>query len=207
MKYIYVSWSEAIKLTIELAGEIISSNYLPNSIVAISRGGLIPARVLSDIINVDEVYSIKASLWGVGGKVFDRVVIQEVELPIKGKKVLIVDDVVDSGSTLDTVVRRIKVFNPEEVRTAVLHIKPTSKYIPDYYVSRLESWAWIIYPWTIHEVIYSLMYKEYGCKLLHMSPEDIIKVFQELTNVVTNDITASSINLAKEYYLKPLCKE
>jgi len=206
MKYVYISWGEAIKLTFELAEKLLMSKYLPNSIVAISRGGLIPARILSDVINVDEVYSIKASLWGVAGKISDKVIIQEVELPIKSKKVLIVDDVVDSGSTLDAVVRRIKTFNPEEVKTAVLHIKLTSKYIPDYYVGRLESWAWIIYPWTIHEVIYSLMYKEYGCKLLDMSDEDLVKVFQELTNVVVSDISLTTVNLAKEYYLKPLCR-
>jgi len=67
MKYVYISWGEAIKLTFELAEKLLMSKYLPNSIVAISRGGLIPARILSDVINVDEVYSIKASLWGVAG--------------------------------------------------------------------------------------------------------------------------------------------
>ncbi|MEM0361135.1 MAG: phosphoribosyltransferase family protein [Sulfolobales archaeon] len=204
-RYVYVSWGEAVGMSYRLAGVVVGSGYVPDVLVAVSRGGLVPARIVSDVVGVDDVYSIKASLWGVGGKVFDDVLLHRVELPVGGRKVLVVDDVVDSGSTLTKVVEYVKLFKPADVRTAVIHVKPTSKYLPDYYVSKLDVWVWVIYPWTLHEVIYSTLYKQYGCRLISFDAESIINEFKKLTELTVSEVTPESLNAAKQRYLSKLC--
>ncbi len=207
IRYVYISWGEAINMSYKLTSKILESNYVPDTIVAISRGGLIPARIISDVINVSDVHSIKASLWGVGGRISDDVLLYNVELPIRGKKVLVVDDIVDSGLTLTRIVEYVKTFGPEDLKTAVLHIKPSSKYIPNYYVSRLEEWLWVIYPWTIHEVIYSIIYKHYGCDSTSFNINTIINEFSRLTGVNVDELDRRSLNIAKHLYLDVLCGE
>lgn len=204
-KYVYVSWGEAVRLSYRLAEVVVRSGYTPDVVVGVSRGGLIPARIVSDVVGVDDVYSIKASLWGVGGKVSDDVLLHRVELPVGDKKVLVVDDVVDSGLTLTRVVEYVKLFKPVDVRTAVLHVKPSSKYLPDYYVSKLDVWVWVIYPWTLHEVIYSILYKQYGCELTSLDAESIINEFKKLTELTVSEVTPESLDVAKRQYLNKLC--
>lgn len=200
-----MSWSEAVELSYKLAGAVVRSDYVPEVVVAVSRGGLVPARIVSDVAGVDDVYSIKASLWGVGGKVSDDVLLHRTELPVGGRKVLVVDDVVDSGLTLTKVVEYVKLFKPVDVRTAVLHVKPSSKYLPDYYVSKLDVWVWVVYPWTLHEVIYSILYKQYGCRLTSFDAESIINEFKKLTELTVSEVTPESLNAAKQRYLNKLC--
>ena len=89
-KFLYVTWPDAIALSLKLASIIEQDNYRPNAIVAISRGGLVPARIISDALNIEEVYSIKASLWGIFGKKYKDVQIKDTYLPIKGKEKVVV---------------------------------------------------------------------------------------------------------------------
>ncbi|MCS7108646.1 MAG: phosphoribosyltransferase [Sulfolobales archaeon] len=193
-------------MSYELAMKVSESNYLPDVIVAVSRGGLIPARIVSDVMNVDGVHSIKASLWGVGGRISNEVLIHGVELPIKDKKVLIVDDVVDSGLTLIKIVSHVKSFGPIDVRTAVLHVKPSSKYLPDYYVSKLDEWLWVIYPWTSLEVLYSVLHKHYGCKVKDFDVDALINEFYKLTGVGLTQNQRDLLAVAKKHYLSALCR-
>ncbi|MEM2757559.1 MAG: phosphoribosyltransferase [Sulfolobales archaeon] len=187
--------------------KVAESSYLPEAIVAVSRGGLVPARIVSDLMNIDEVHSIKASLWGVGGRVSNEVLLYNVELPVKNKKVLIVDDVVDSGLTLNKIVGYIREFGPADVRTAVLHIKPSSKYLPNYYVSKLDEWLWIIYPWTFYEVMYAILYKHYGCKVRHLDVDVLVKEFGNVTGVELISYSQELVEVARKHYLDTLCRE
>lgn len=186
--------------------KVSESNYLPDVIVAVSRGGLVPARIVSDVMNVDGVHSIKASLWGVGGRISNEVLIHGVELPIKDKKVLIIDDVVDTGLTLIKIVSYVKSFGPIDVKTAVLHVKPSSKYLPDYYVSKLDEWLWVIYPWTSLEVLYSVLHKHYGCKVKDFDVDELINEFDKLTGVGLTQNQRDLLAVAKKHYLSALCR-
>jgi Predicted phosphoribosyltransferases len=67
---------------------------------------------------------------------------------VGGKKVLVVDEVADTGATLKLIVDLLNVMGVAEVRTAVLHVKSTSNFTPDYYVERVAEWVWISYPWS-----------------------------------------------------------
>jgi len=65
--------------------------------------------------------------------------------------VLVIDDVTDTGKTLEVAITYLKGCNPKEIRTAVLRYKISSTFCPDYYASREHEWRWIIYPWAVHE--------------------------------------------------------
>ncbi|HXW38045.1 MAG TPA: phosphoribosyltransferase family protein, partial [Nitrososphaerales archaeon] len=69
---------------------------------------------------------------------------------VAGKTVLVVDDLVDEGDTLRTVVKHLSSKNPRSIRTAVLFRKPWSSVTPDYYLETLDEW--VVFPWEKGEV-------------------------------------------------------
>ncbi|AKB30522.1 phosphoribosyltransferase [Methanosarcina siciliae T4/M] len=78
---------------------------------------------------------------------------------IKGKKVLIVDDIVDTGESMISAKAHVEARNPREVRTASLQYLRSSKIDPDYVGERLEDWSWIVYPWNFMEDMISILAK------------------------------------------------
>ncbi|PAV11151.1 hypothetical protein ASJ81_11095 [Methanosarcina spelaei] len=70
---------------------------------------------------------------------------------IAGKKILIIDDVTDTGETLKLAVDYVLSLNTTDVRTAVLQHKTCSAFTPDFYAQKILKWRWIIYPWARYE--------------------------------------------------------
>lgn len=157
MKVVYIPWSKALEYCYRLAAMILDNGLEVDTIVAISRGGLIPARIVSDVLGVDELVVFRSKLWGTGVRVKEEpeVSIHE-KVNFRDQRVLIVDEVVDTGATMTKVTRLIRELGAIATKTAVLHYKATSTFIPDYYVEKLEEWAWIFYPWSLGETLYSL---------------------------------------------------
>ncbi len=163
MRVRYVPWDEALKLCYSLAGKILDSGASFDAIVTISRGGLVPARIVSDVLGIEEMYVIRSRFWGIAGKVFDEPQVSIHEpLDVSGKDVLVVDEVVDTGLTMGKVMGIIKGMGARNVKSAVLHYKLTSSLRPDYYVEVVKEWVWIFYPWSFSETLYSLAKREGG---------------------------------------------
>ncbi|AAM29774.1 xanthine-guanine phosphoribosyltransferase [Methanosarcina mazei] len=74
-----------------------------------------------------------------------------LSVDISGKKVLIVDDVTDTGDTLKLSIGYVQSLNASEIRTAVLQHKTCSSFVPDFYGQKIIRWRWIIYPWARYE--------------------------------------------------------
>ena len=71
---------------------------------------------------------------------------------MKGLKLLLVDDVSDGGDTFEVAVSHLHERGPPaEIRTAVLHHKTVSSFVPDFYAAEVTEWRWLIYPWAILE--------------------------------------------------------
>ena len=71
---------------------------------------------------------------------------------ITGRRVLLVDDVSDSGETFELGLRHLHGLLPDAViLTAALHHKTSSHYVPDYFATKVVKWRWIIYPWAVIE--------------------------------------------------------
>ncbi len=179
-KCVQYSWDDVYKLCKELARKIKNSGFKPDAIVAVARGGWVPARILADFLLIRELYSVKAEHWGIVATVTGKAKItQPLTVDLTGKSVLVVDDVADTGETVEIVAQHVKEKNAKEVRTAVIDFKHTSKFVPDYYAREMEKWAWIVYPWSIYEDVKDLIMKlgEDG------NAEEIAKKLEEKFNL------------------------
>ena len=155
-----ISWRRVYILARKLAYMINGDNFQPDVIVAIARGGYVPARILCDFLDVNILASIRIEHYLPGAnkqkiaKLADPLVID-----IKGKNVLVVDDVNDTGETLEVAVHHLKEFSPQDVRVAVLNQKTISGFSPDYFAHKIIKWRWLIYPWAVMEDISGLLAK------------------------------------------------
>lgn len=149
-----ISWSEVQRLCQRLAVMIRESNYHPDIIVAIGRGGYIPARLLCDHLNIMALTGIKIEHYLSGASRLEQAILRyPLCTDIKDQKVLVVDDVNDSGDTLELAVSYLQTFHPREIRTAVMHHKIISNVDVDYLAKKIIKWRWLIYPWAITEDI------------------------------------------------------
>ncbi len=148
-----MSWEESERLIGKVVKRIWKSGFSPDVIVAIIRGGLVPARVIADRMALKDLITIKMEHWGTAVPLKEAKITQGVGngAAVAGKKVLVVDDLTDTGESLEKAAEYIRKFGASEVRTAVVEHKSSSKFVPDYYARELDRWKWIIYPWELHE--------------------------------------------------------
>ncbi len=147
----YVSWSDIENMIDNLARQIEKSGFKVDVIVGILRGGIIPAKLISDELGVEDIGVIEIKFYkGIGERGHKPYLRQPLTLSVKEKNVLIVDDVSDTGLTLNLAVNVVNLYSPKKLRTATLYIKPWTKMIPDYY-SKISD-KWIVFPWEKKEV-------------------------------------------------------
>jgi len=153
------SWDELYGYIKEIAKKIKKDNYRPDIVIALSRGGFVPARVICDLMIIKDLVSIKVDHWGVtaskDGKAHLR---YPIDVDLTGKKVLIVDDITDSGESMIVAKEFVQKLNPKEIKTvAIFHIKH-SKFIPDYYGKEID-WVWVMWPWNYIEDMCNILPK------------------------------------------------
>lgn len=152
-----ISWDESYELGRRLAYEIKRSGFRPDLIVAIGRGGYVPARVVSDFLLFSLLASIKIEHWDTAACERPLASVRfPLAVDVQSQKVLIIDDVTDTGKTLRTAVDYMKGLGAAEIRTGVLQHKTVSPFVPDYYAEKVAEWRWIIYPWAAHEDLVGL---------------------------------------------------
>lgn len=125
--------------------------YKPDVVVGITRGGLVPAVVFSHMLDVP-MKTIEVSFRDSGVK---ESCVAIIDLIRDGKKVLLVDDICDSGETLEWIYDQVKAFNltwTQFIRTAVLiNNQGCTKFTPDYkgsvHVNKSVSDVWIVFPY------------------------------------------------------------
>lgn len=148
MDVLRISWDATIEYAEQLAKKI---DFRPDMIVGLSRGGLVPARIMADVLGVEEVGIVGMKFYKGTHRIgeFPRIT-QELTTDLKGKKVLLVDDVADTGRSLIVAKEYLKRKGAEVVKVATIHYKPNSEFKPDFYVMTTSSW--IAYPWERHEI-------------------------------------------------------
>lgn len=182
-KCVLYTWDDIQKLCKILAEKIKKSGYRPEVVVAIARGGWVPARIVCDRLNIKELYSVKTEHWGVvATQTAEAKITQPLNAKIEGKRVLIVDDVADTGDTIRLVSEHVREFSPADVRVAVIDYKKTSKFMPDFYAAEMESWKWIVYPWSIKEDLRDLINKA-GAKTV----EEAVRALKEEFDVEADE--------------------
>ncbi len=157
-----VTWDEIAKWTAAVGAKIKQSGFYPDVIVGLTRGGWLPARLLCDLLAVKRLYAVKVEHWGVTAQPDGKArLVQGLTADISNNKVLIVDDITDTGESLSLAKDHVAESNPIELRSAtVLHITH-SRSEPDFYEVRVpkEEWAWFIFPWNLHEDLRTIIPK------------------------------------------------
>jgi len=140
--YEYIDWASFIIKVRDLANIIKNSKYMPDIILGISRGGLIPATMLSYMLKVKKLSSVQVIHYDDNENELQLKITEK--LSIDSANILVVDDIVDSGKTLKLVKEKLKSKN---VKTAVIYYKIWSTITPDFYARKTTNW--IIFPWEI----------------------------------------------------------
>ncbi|MCE4608806.1 MAG: phosphoribosyltransferase [Desulfurococcales archaeon] len=146
-----VSWDEIVEWTKGLSRKIKDSGWTPDVVVAVARGGYVPARLLCDFLDITDLLSVQSQHWTEAAKAAEKAILKyPYKVDMEGKKVLVVDDIVDTGETLLLARDYIqKEWKPAEVKVAALQwISPVAKFEPDYYHIEVKDWTWFQYPWT-----------------------------------------------------------
>ncbi|ABP94812.1 MULTISPECIES: phosphoribosyltransferase [Metallosphaera] len=148
------TWDDIEEQIFRIARKMATESFYPDVIVAILTGGVIPAKLFADILNMKNIKYIDIKFYRDVNQTDSKPVIRAVYVnDLENKKVLVVDDVSDTGETLEAVTNVISMFSPRLIRTATLYVKPWSRKIPDYFGEQVGKW--IIFPWDKWDVVRS----------------------------------------------------
>lgn len=151
-----VDWAEYYHLIELLALKIHQSGYAFDSLLCLARGGLRVGDVMSRIygrpLAVLTVSSYREAAGTRRGTLQIAATISSVQNELRGR-VLLVDDLADSGATLTGVVEYLKqrFAQISELRTAVIWLKGCSQFRPDYFASHLPDSPWIVQPFEVYD--------------------------------------------------------
>ncbi len=143
------------------AGKICCSDFKPKVIVGVSRGGWVPARILCDLLGIHALATIGVEFYlGARETRAAPVLTQDVSANVKGKKLLLVDDIADTGRSLRLAMHHLQQQGAAEVRIATVYRKPLSLVIPDFCEKETE--LWVVFPWDAKENIRKILEKRRG---------------------------------------------
>lgn len=144
----YYSWEYFHTLVKELKRQI---EIFPNIIVSIGKGGSIPGVILAEEFNCTNLnLGLRSYKGQARGDIHEY---QDIKCfdGLRDANILIVDDIADSGETLNYACRKFKGNGCERIQTASVFYKPCSKFKPNYIGLEVESEIWIVQPWEVLE--------------------------------------------------------
>lgn len=193
LKIELVSNATVTRLARKLAHQIQDSGFSPEIVICIARGGYVPARLLCDFMNIFNLASIRIKHYTGSDKSEAAVLVEKLSMDVRGMKILLVDDVDDTGETLQLALDYLGSMRPQEIKVAVLHHKVISSLVPDFYAQKIIRWRWITYPWAVIEDVLGfvkkltpqpdspeqaifLIEKKYGIRLSRHTMEDVFRL-------------------------------
>jgi hypoxanthine phosphoribosyltransferase len=158
---IHENWDDVYQKSLYLAG-LINRDFGPadeyfDYMVVVPRGGYFPANIVARKFGFDVTRLVHACVGSYNeGQNQRKNELVLGEMPpqdkIKGKSLLVIDEVCDTGETLAYITSYLKKAGAKNVHSGVLHYKPTNSktgYKPDWTVVTTNKW--IIYPWEVNE--------------------------------------------------------
>jgi hypoxanthine phosphoribosyltransferase len=152
------TWNQIYKMLLNLAEKIRRNGFKPEVIVGVSRGGWPPARVLSDLLGNPNLANVKAEFYlNVAETKGEPALTQPVSTAVSGMRVLVVDEIADTGESLKLVRAHLFERGATDVKIATVYYKPWSIIKPDYYEKKTSNW--VIFPWETRETIHKIVKK------------------------------------------------
>ena len=157
-KHLYVSYDEYHNLIEKLAIKVYQSGWEFDTILCLARGGMRPGDILSRIFDKPLAIMSTSSYRAESGKLQGKLDIARYITTPQGEiagRVLLVDDLADTGLTLNAVIAQLRDnYAPiTELRSAVIWTKGVSSFKPDYSVEFLPTNPWIHQPFEGYDVL------------------------------------------------------
>lgn len=147
MESIFYSWDEFKSDIKAIVAEISRSEWMPDFVVGVKRGGLVPATLISHYMNIPLLVS---SCQIRDGK--NVVELIEVDDSLKDKRLLIVDDICDEGLTLTKVCQALKDHNINNFKTCSVFFNIRQNFLVDYKARKIDrdrDKYWVVFPWEL----------------------------------------------------------
>ncbi len=153
------NWEYIYGLCRAVSTDVKRSEFDPDVIVALARGGWFAGRCICDFLGLDDLTSLKMEHYVGTAAQSDEPQIRYPmpEGSVEDKDVLIIDDIADTGGSIERAHEYVTERGADEVRTATLQLLQTSEFEPDFIGERLEEWTWVVYPWNFIEDMIDLI--------------------------------------------------
>ncbi len=153
---LWVSWDDYHRAIEELMALVYRSGWKFDQVLCLARGGLRPGDMFSRVFNVPLAILSTSSYRREAGTQRDELnIAKHITMPTGslGGRILLIDDLVDSGITLENVQLHLKEYFPDvmEVKSAVIWYKACSSIKPDYYLEYLPNNPWIHQPFETYD--------------------------------------------------------
>ena len=156
-----VSLDESYELTHKLALMIMEAGDRFDTVVAIARGGLPPSRFICDFLDIERLISIQIQHYSKGAQKKDKAEVLAVpEEDLNGRSILLIDDVNDTGETLQVATEFLENQQPKLLKSAVIHEKASTDFEADFKANRLSDWKWLIFQWAVTEDVLEFLKKD-----------------------------------------------
>lgn len=145
------SWTDHIQGINSLGEAILASGWTPTAILAITRGGLIPATILAYMLDVRRIHTVRVQHYdSKNSRLESGPQFVEETRPFDApnvytERLLIVDDIIDTGETLK-LVRRAAHDHAEDIKVVALYVRSAQKHSADWYW-KVED-EWVVFPWA-----------------------------------------------------------
>lgn len=129
-----------------------TASFIPDIIIGVGRGGLIPATLLAYMLDVKTIYNYSVQSYNDNDQRESITVVQEPGsncYQYVGKNILIVDDLSDSGNTLSFIKEKLVRDMPSSniIKVATLFVKDKTSFVPDFYTTVYHHDTWLVFPW------------------------------------------------------------
>jgi xanthine phosphoribosyltransferase len=111
-------------------------------IVGISRGGLVPAVIISNLLGIRKVYSLGLKTYKDQEK--EGAEIYQMPDLANNNKILLIDDISDTGESF-IIVKNL--YGHKELVTASIYMKEKTRFVPDVVGEHIDNDVWVVFPW------------------------------------------------------------
>jgi uncharacterized protein len=189
VNYEVPTWNQIYDLLLCQAQKIQSQNYHPDIIVGIARGGLVPARILVDLLETPQLGFMQVEFYvDLNQTKSEPTLNQPLTANLAGKNVLLVDDIADTGETLKLAQTHLQTQGANQIKTATLYHKPQSTTTPDFYEKQTSNW--IVFPWDTKETLRKIIQKNSGKRIQNQEITKLVKAGlpKQLTEKLLKDM-------------------
>ena len=183
------TWNQIYAMLLSQAQKIQKQNYKPDIIIGIARGGVIPARILIDLLETPQLTTIQIEFYtDINQTKQEPTLKQPLTTKITGKKTLLVDDIADTGKSLELAKIHLKQQGPKEIKTVTLFQKPQSRTTPNFYEKQTTNW--VVFPWETKETLRKIIQKNQVKRTLNQEIAKLVKagLSKQLVEKLLKDI-------------------